>query len=170
MERFCVNCVMSDRLTITILERCIIIFNTGTYVLAWRLAKASKCQSCHTLQPAAAVRDPIHAVYSSKPVVLNPWSIWPDSQIGRSAHPYLGHPGHICLNQQSLSSRPVGLMRDRTTERIKLLLDTVCMVTCVLRRRLEMLLYHIVMILWTSPSSCHKMAYKIIETHNVIAI
>ncbi len=65
MERFCVNCVMSDRLTITILERCIIIFNTGMYVLAWRLAKASKCQSCHTLQPAAAVRDPIHAVYSS---------------------------------------------------------------------------------------------------------
>ncbi len=45
--------------------RKLIIFNTGTYALAWRLAKA-KCQSCHTLQPAAAVRDPIRAVYSSK--------------------------------------------------------------------------------------------------------
>ncbi len=36
-----------------------------SYALAWRLAKA-KCQSCHTPQPVAAVRDPIHAVYSSK--------------------------------------------------------------------------------------------------------
>ncbi len=36
-----------------------------TYALAWSQAKA-KCQSCHTLQPAAAVRDPIRAVYSSK--------------------------------------------------------------------------------------------------------
>ncbi len=35
------------------------------YALARRLAKA-KCQSCHTLQPAAAVRDPIRAVYPSK--------------------------------------------------------------------------------------------------------
>ncbi len=65
MERFCVNCVMSNWLTITLLERCVIIFNTGMYALAWRLAKA-KCQSCHTLQPAAAVRDPIRAIYSSK--------------------------------------------------------------------------------------------------------
>ncbi len=40
------------------------------YALAWRLAKA-KCQSCHTLQPAAAVRDPICAVYSSKPGMGN---------------------------------------------------------------------------------------------------
>ncbi len=31
--------------------------------VSWRLAK---CQSCHTLQPAAAVRDLIRAVYSSK--------------------------------------------------------------------------------------------------------
>ncbi len=62
---FCVNCVMSNWLTITLLELCVIIFNTGMYALAWRLAKA-KCQSCHTLQPAAAVRDPIRAVYSSK--------------------------------------------------------------------------------------------------------
>ncbi len=65
MGRFCVNCVMSNWLTITLLELCVIIFNTGMYALAWRLAKA-KCQSCHTLQPAAAVRDPICAVYSSK--------------------------------------------------------------------------------------------------------
>ncbi len=65
MERFCVNCVMSNWLTITLLELCLIIFNTGMYALAWRLAK-DKCQSCHTLQPAAAVRDPIYAVYSSK--------------------------------------------------------------------------------------------------------
>ncbi len=65
METFFVNCVMSNWLTITLLELCIIIFNTGMYGLAWRLAKA-KCQSCHTLQPAAAVRDPIRAVYSSK--------------------------------------------------------------------------------------------------------
>ncbi len=36
-----------------------------TYALAWSLAKA-KCQSWHTLQPVAAVRDPIRAVYSSK--------------------------------------------------------------------------------------------------------
>ncbi len=58
---------MSNWLTITLLELCVIIFNTGMYALAWRLAKA-KCQSCHTLtlQPAAAVRDPIRAVYSSK--------------------------------------------------------------------------------------------------------
>ncbi len=68
MERFCVNFVMSNWLTITLLELCVIIFNTGMYALAWRLAKA-KCQSCHTLQPAAAVRDPIRAVYSSKPGV-----------------------------------------------------------------------------------------------------
>ncbi len=40
--------------------------HTGTYALAWRLAKARKCQSCHTLQHVAAVRDPIRAVYSSK--------------------------------------------------------------------------------------------------------
>ncbi len=60
---FCVNCVMSNRLTIMLLELCVSIFNTGMYALAWRLAK---CQSCHTLQPAAAVRDLIRAVYSSK--------------------------------------------------------------------------------------------------------
>ncbi len=66
METFFVNCVMSNWLTITLLELCVIIFNTGMYALAWRLANASKCQSCHRLQPAAAVRDPIRAVYSSK--------------------------------------------------------------------------------------------------------
>ncbi len=34
MERFFVNCVMSNWLTITLLERCVIIFNTGMYALA----------------------------------------------------------------------------------------------------------------------------------------
>ncbi len=29
-------------------------------------ASQAKCQSCQTLQPVAAVHDPIHAVYSSK--------------------------------------------------------------------------------------------------------
>ncbi len=45
-----VNCVMSNWLTITLLELCVIIFNTGMYALAWRLAKA-KYQSCHTGKP-----------------------------------------------------------------------------------------------------------------------
>ncbi len=67
MERFCVNCVMSNWLTITLLELCVIIFNTGMYALAWRLAKA-KCQSCHVIHYnlPLRVRDPIRAIYSSK--------------------------------------------------------------------------------------------------------
>ncbi len=44
----CVNCVMSDWFTIT-LQRCVIIFNTGIYALAWRLAKDNKCKRQHTL-------------------------------------------------------------------------------------------------------------------------
>ncbi len=48
--KFFVNCVMSNWLTINLLELCEIIFNTGMYALAWRLAKA-KCQSCRTGKP-----------------------------------------------------------------------------------------------------------------------
>ncbi len=68
METFFVNCVMSNWLTITLLELCVIIFNTGMYALAWRLAKA-KCQSCHTVPVAQMVE---HGASNAKIMGLIP--------------------------------------------------------------------------------------------------
>ncbi len=67
METFFVNCVMSNWLTITLLELCIIIFNTGMYALAWRLAKA-KCQSCHVIDYNLSLRS---AILSALSIALN---------------------------------------------------------------------------------------------------